>query len=72
MTPMDEDTRLKLLGLKVLAMDLYKQSQAIAATVKKITGEVADNGWSSDYVWDDAITPEIVWERTAKDREAGK
>jgi hypothetical protein len=70
-TEMDEDTRLKLLGLKAIAIDLNKQMKTVQGVVGRLTGVTGDamGDWPSDFCYDDRITVEDLWERTAKYRE---
>lgn len=71
MADLDEDTRLKLYGLKALAIDLNKQMKTIHGAVGRLVGSTEDdmNGWPADFCYDDNITVEKLWERTAEGRE---
>lgn len=69
MTKIDEDTRIKLIGLKAVANDLLKQMKAVQHAVASLTG---DDDWSGDFVFDEKITVEDLWEATAGIRERAK
>lgn len=71
MKEMDEDTRLKLYGLKAIAIDLNKQMETVRGVVGRLTGATEDdmNGWPADFCYDNDITVEQLWERTASCRE---
>lgn len=43
------DDELKLLGLRALSQDIYKQYEAIQLAAAKITGEVDDEGQPHTY-----------------------
>lgn len=70
---MDEDTRLKLIGLRAVGQDLWRQIQAVEVAAANLVGEPAHMpGHASDFIAGDsygANTPEGLWARTAKFRE---
>lgn len=72
--PMDEDTRLKLLGLKAIAVDLNKQLETVRSVVGRLVGATEDgvSGWPSDFCYDDDITVDQLWERTATERDSAR
>lgn len=71
MTDLDDDTRLKLIGLQTIARDLNKQLEAVVGAVVRLVGdEEGRDGWASDFCYSpDNVTPETLWEGTAKYRE---
>jgi hypothetical protein len=72
MSEIDEDTRLKLHGLKALAIDLNKQMNGIRRVVGQLTEAPEDelSGWPADFCYDNDLTVEQLWERTASFRKA--
>lgn len=66
MSDLDEDTRLKLIGLKAIAIDLNKQMKTVHGVVGRLVGADGDDmdGWLADFCYDDSITVEQLWERT--------
>lgn len=68
-TKLDEHTRMKLLGLKTLAIDLNSKIDMVVEMAKEITGDVEDGGWATDFVFDQSVTPERLWEMTEKWRK---
>lgn len=71
-TDLKPDDRLKLLGVKALATGLNAKLEMLREMTVEITGETGISGHCSDFLWDDEITPEDLWSRTAEDREAGR
>ena len=65
MAELDEDTRLKLIGLKAIATDLNKQMETVIGVTARLVGEEDDmNGWPADFCYDNEITVDDLWERT--------
>lgn len=72
MTDMDEDTRLKLIGLKALADDHAKHMDDIYRVICATLGfdKRDDTGEISDWLWGDSgDAVERIWERTGHHRK---
>lgn len=66
MNELDDDTRLKLIGLKAIATDLNKQMETVRGVVGRLVGATEDDmsGWPADFCYDNDMTVEQLWERT--------
>lgn len=74
MDDLDEDTRLKLIGLRTVAQDHWKQIQSLELAAARLVSEPIDMspGHASDYLAgesDSCNTPERLWAATAEFRK---
>jgi hypothetical protein len=73
MTDLDEDTRLKLIGLRAVGQDLWQQIQAVEKAAARLVGEPDEmTGHASDFIAaadGSRSTPERLWANTAEYRE---
>ncbi len=60
-TTITKEEEYQLIGLKLLAHTHNEALDAIKRAVQGITGEVEENGHSSDFTWDDTMdVPDLL------------
>lgn len=72
MAAMDDETRIKLVGLRTLADELQRQLVTLRRATARLVGEDPEEAGShsDDFCYDSAITPDHLWSATAKSRKA--
>lgn len=71
MNELDDETRIKLAGLRAISDELLQQQDTLRRTIARIVGidSNEEGSGAADFVYDRKVTVEQLWNVTAPERE---